>query len=190
MSRECPSSGGKLFNNCQRHVATVSFDVHLQSWTNVLGTLMLYSFFSLISGCPRKTVQPCWEYLAMFSPQRIQCWNSRKILDTRVQRCLWGATRSWKYEIWGKLQKRLCVPRLLPVLVALWTFGSCLLWVTHYCVTIHCKPLTIITRASQVLCCARTQYSCLFLTWDPDLNACCLFRSTRSKVKWNAWGLN
>ena len=48
MSRECPSSGGKLYNNCQKHVANVSFDVYLQSRTNFLGTLMRYSLFSLI----------------------------------------------------------------------------------------------------------------------------------------------
>ena len=34
------------------------------------------------------------------SPHPIQSWNSKKILDTRVQHCLWGEGRGWTCVNW------------------------------------------------------------------------------------------
>ena len=43
----------------------------------------------------------------------------RKILDTRVQHCLWGEGRGWTYVNWKTPQKRKIVPRLLSMIVVL-----------------------------------------------------------------------
>ena len=97
-----------------------------------------YFLLFVISGCPHKTVQPCWKYLAIFSPQRIQCWNSSKILDTRVQRSLWGARRCWRYEIWGRPQKRLCPKTFVrdcSYVNSLWAFIVCIM----FCVCVYFK---------------------------------------------------
>ena len=42
-----------------------------------------------------------------------------KILDTRVQHCLWGEGRGWTYVNWKTPQKRKIVPRLLYMIVVL-----------------------------------------------------------------------
>ena len=41
----------------------------------------------------------------------------RKILDIRVQHCLWGEGRSWTCVNWKTPQKRKSVPRLLSLIV-------------------------------------------------------------------------
>ena len=41
----------------------------------------------------------------------------RKILDIRVQHCLWGRGRSWTCVNWKTPQKRKSVPRLLSLIV-------------------------------------------------------------------------
>ena len=56
------------------------------------------------------------------SPYPIQSWNSEKILDTRVQRCLWGEGRGWTSMNWKTPQKHKSVPRLLSMIV--WERGG------------------------------------------------------------------
>ena len=42
------------------------------------------------------------------SPHPIKSWISQKILDTRVQHCLWGEGRGWTCVNWKTPQKRKC----------------------------------------------------------------------------------
>ena len=63
--------------------------------TKVPRTVMQYSYISAFfchSGLTYKTVHPFRNFLSVLSPPppHIQCWKSEKILDTRVQHCLWG----------------------------------------------------------------------------------------------------
>ena len=63
--------------------------VNLQSWTKVLGTVMRYSYFSVISQFPQKTVHPFRNFPAVLSPPtlyKVETWE--KILDTLVQHFL------------------------------------------------------------------------------------------------------
>ena len=54
-------------------------------------TVLQYSYFSVISRFPLKTVHPFRNFLAVLpSPHPIQSSNPEKILDTCVQHCLWG----------------------------------------------------------------------------------------------------
>ena len=82
----------------------------VQSWTKVLGTVLQYLYFSVCSiyifRFPLKTVHPFQNFLAVLPPPHpIQSWNSEKILDTRVQHCLWGEGRGW--TCWnGKLPRK------------------------------------------------------------------------------------
>ena len=67
----------------------------LQSWTKVLETVPQYSYFSVISRFPLKTVHHLRNFLALLpppSPHSIQSWQSW-ISYTRVQQCLWGEGR-------------------------------------------------------------------------------------------------
>ena len=60
----------------------------LQSWTKVLATVLQYSYFSVISRFPLKTVHP-FHFLAVVpSPTLYKVETRYKILDTRVQHCL------------------------------------------------------------------------------------------------------
>ena len=88
----------------------------LQSWTKALGTVLQYSYFSVISRFPVKTVHT-FQNCSSPSPHPIQSWNSEKILDTRVQHCLWGVGRGWTCVNWKTPQKRESVPRLLSMIV-------------------------------------------------------------------------
>ena len=42
---------------------------------------------------------------------------AKKIVDTRVQHCLWGEGRGWTCVNWKTPQKRKSVPRLLSMIV-------------------------------------------------------------------------
>ena len=42
------------------------------------------------------------------SPHPIQSWNSEKILDTRVQHCLWGEGRCWTCVNWKCPEMQKC----------------------------------------------------------------------------------
>ena len=66
----------------------------LQSWTKVL---VFY-----VSGCPYQTVHPVRNFLQFSTPPpppppTLQCniETRKEILDTGVQRCLWGWGRGW-----------------------------------------------------------------------------------------------
>ena len=47
------------------------FVCHLHLWTNVLGTVMQYSYFSVIYGLPHKTVHPFQSFLAVLPPPHL-----------------------------------------------------------------------------------------------------------------------
>ena len=79
--------------------------IDLQSWTNVLGTVLQYSYFSVISQFPLKTAHHFRNFLAVLPP-----------LDTRVQHCLWGEG-GWTCVNWKTPQRRKSVPRLLYMIV-------------------------------------------------------------------------
>ena len=86
--------------------------------TKVLGTVLQYSYFSVISRFPLKTAHPVSKSSCSSpSPHPIQSWNSEKILDTRIQNCLWGEGRGWACVNWKMPQKCKSVPRLLSTIV-------------------------------------------------------------------------
>ena len=90
----------------------------LQSWTKALGTVLQYSYFSVISRFPLKTVHTFQNFLAVLPPPTLcKVETSEKILDTRVQHCLWGEGRGWTCVNWKTSQKRESVPRLLSRIV-------------------------------------------------------------------------
>ena len=91
----------------------------LQSWTNVLGTVLQYSHFSVISRFPLKTVHSFQNLLAVLPPTTLYKVETRKkILDTRDQHCLWGEGRGWTCVNWKTPQKCKSVPRLLSMIVS------------------------------------------------------------------------
>ena len=92
--------------------------VNLQSWTKVLGTVLQYSYFSVISWFPHKTVHLFRNFLAVLSPPtlyKVETWE--KILDTLVQHFLLGEGRGWTCVNWKIPQKCRSVPRLLSMIV-------------------------------------------------------------------------
>ena len=94
---------------------------YLQSWTKVLGTVLQYSYFSVISRSPLKAVHPFRNFLAVLPPPPPPYTKLKlgKNLDTRVQHCLWDEGRGWTCVNWKTPQKRKSVPRLLSMIVAL-----------------------------------------------------------------------
>ena len=50
----------------------------LQSWTKVLGTILQYSYFSVISWFPLKTVHPFRNFLVVLSPPTLYKGETRK----------------------------------------------------------------------------------------------------------------
>ena len=74
------------------------------------GRAMQYSFFSVILGSP---IKQCILFEINFScsspsPHPIQSWNLEKILDTRVQHCLWGEGRGRACENWKCPEMQKC----------------------------------------------------------------------------------
>ena len=65
-----------------------------------------------------------------------------KILDTRVQHCLWGEGRGWTCVNWKTPQKRKSVPRLLAMIVALLFFFFILF--LFFKLWDHCNWLTAV----------------------------------------------
>ena len=64
------------------------------------------------------------DFLAVLPPPTLyQVDTQKKLLDTRVQHCLWGEGRSWTCVNWKTPQKCKSVPRLLSMIVGL-TMGS------------------------------------------------------------------
>ena len=91
---------------------------NLQSRTKVLGTVLQYAYFSVFSRFPLKTVHHFRNFLALLPPPTLYKVETRKkILDTRVQHCLWGEGRSWTCMNWKTPQKRKSVPRRLSMIV-------------------------------------------------------------------------
>ena len=86
-----------------------------------LGQYMLqYSYFSVISRFPLelKTVHPFQTFLVVLP--RPTLYKVEKILDTRIQHCLWGDGRgSWACVNWKMPQKLMqkCPYRLLSMIV-------------------------------------------------------------------------
>ena len=90
----------------------------LQSWTKVLGTVMQYSYFSVISRFPHKTVHRFRNFLAvLLCPTLYKVETRKTILDT--QHRLWGEGRGWTCVNWKMPQKCKSVPRLLSMIVGL-----------------------------------------------------------------------
>ena len=83
----------------------------------VLGTVLQYSYFSVIYRFPLNTVHLFRIFLQFSLPHPIQSWYSKKILDTRVQHCLWGEGKGWTCVNWKTPQKRKSIPRLLSMIV-------------------------------------------------------------------------
>ena len=86
----------------------------LQSWTKAVGTVLQYSYFSVISRFPLLKQSILFKIFLQFSPPPPTLYKvetRKKILDTRVQHCLWAEGRGWTP------QKRKSVPRLLSMIV-------------------------------------------------------------------------
>ena len=78
----------------------------------------IHSFLSFLGSLLKQCI--LFEIFLQFSlPHPIQNWNSEKILDTRVQHCLWGKGRGWACVNWKTPRKRKSVPRLLSMIVGL-----------------------------------------------------------------------
>ena len=74
--------------------------------------------FSVIYWFPLKTVHPFQNFFAVLSTPTLYKVETRKrILDTRVQHCLWGEGRGWTCVNWKTPQKQKSVPRLLSMIV-------------------------------------------------------------------------
>ena len=56
----------------------IGLSVNLQSWTKVLGTVLQYSYFSVISRFPLKTVHPFRNFLAVLPPPTLYKVETRK----------------------------------------------------------------------------------------------------------------
>ena len=62
----CTWTGGRIQNMDSPGPWTTPVD--LQSWTKVLGTVLQYSYFSVISRFPLKTMHPFQNFLAVLPP--------------------------------------------------------------------------------------------------------------------------
>ena len=90
----------------------------LQSWTKVLVTVLQYSYFSVVSRFPLKTVHPFRNFLAVIPhPTLYKIETRKKNLDTRVQHFLWGEGRGWTCVNWKTPQNSKSVPGLLSMIV-------------------------------------------------------------------------
>ena len=65
----------------------------VQSWTKVLGTVLQYSYFSVFSRLPLKTVHPFRNFVAVLSPSTLHKVETRKNS---------GYTRSTLFVRWGE----------------------------------------------------------------------------------------
>ena len=83
-----------------------------------LGQSLQYSYVSVISRFPLKTVHPFRKFLAVLPPLTLYKVETRKkILDIRVQHCLWGGGGGRTCVDWKTPQKSKSVPRLLSMIV-------------------------------------------------------------------------
>ena len=72
----CTWTGGRIQNMDSPGPWTTPVD--LQSWTKVLGTVLQYSYISVISRFPLKTVQPFRNFLAVLPPPTLYKVKTRK----------------------------------------------------------------------------------------------------------------
>ena len=73
----------------------------LQSWTNALGIVLQYSYFSLISRFPLKTVQRLRNFLAVLPAPTLYKVETRKKFWIQASNIvLWGEGRSWTCVTW------------------------------------------------------------------------------------------
>ena len=89
-----------------------------QSWTKVLGNLLQYAYFSVISPFPLKTVH-FRNFLALPPPPTLYKVETRKkfwIHSSNIN-CWWGEGRGWTCVNWKKPQKCKSVSRLLSMIV-------------------------------------------------------------------------
>ena len=91
---------------------------------------MQYSYFSVILG---SLIKQCFllEIFLHFSPPPpsppstpYKVETQKKILDARVQHCLWGEGRGWACVNWKTPQKCKSVPRLLSMSVVLFGYST------------------------------------------------------------------
>ena len=67
-------------------------DLVLQSWTKVLGTVLQYSDFSVISLFPLKTVHPFRNFLAVLPPPTLYKVETRKKFRIQASNIVCGVT--------------------------------------------------------------------------------------------------
>ena len=94
---------------------------HLQSWTKVLGTVLQYIhiFLSFLGSLLKQRILFAI-FLQFFPPPPPPTYTKLKlgkILDTRVQHCLWGEGRGWTRVNWKTPQKCNSVSKLLSMIV-------------------------------------------------------------------------
>ena len=94
---------------------------NLQLWTNVLGTVMQYSHFSVVSGFPYKTVHPLRNFLAVLFPIPANLYKVEirgKFWIHAPNICSWGEGRGWVCAVnWETPQKCKSVQSLLLMIV-------------------------------------------------------------------------
>ena len=117
-----------------------------------LGTVMQYSWFSVISGCPYKTVQPLKNFLQFSLAKTYTKLKLKTILDTHVHPCLWGGgevghvwfeeslsyangmsttfVHDWKYE-----RHNLKIACLIEILPYLKMWGWMIEWMEVYLIS-------------------------------------------------------
>ena len=90
----------------------------LQSWTKVLGTVLQYSYFSVISRFPLKTVHPFRNFLAVLPPPtlyKVETWKKFWIhASNNVCGVRGGAGPVWIGNASGTQR----IPRLLSMIIA------------------------------------------------------------------------
>ena len=81
-----------------------------------LGTVMQYSWFSVISGCPYKTVQPFKKILQFSRATPYTKLKLKTILDTHVHPCLWGGGEVGHCDLKRASPMPMECPRLLSMI--------------------------------------------------------------------------
>ena len=146
----------------------------LQSWKKVLGTVLLqYSYFSVISRFPLKTVQPFRKFLAVLPPPTLYKVETRKKFWIHASNIVCGV-RGGVGPVWiGKRPRNATVPRLLSMNVVL---SHVTIKKTRYCIVVltyladdqhlsncfaahvcSCDDVVLLTRIPSSYCFSRCQ---------------------------------
>ena len=88
-----------------------------QSWTKVLGTLLQYAYFSVISPFPLKTVHHFRNFLALLPPRPYTKLKLEKNSGYTRPTLFVGKGRGQTCVNWKTPQKRKSVPRRLSMIV-------------------------------------------------------------------------